>query len=246
MATFPGSFNCAKRLALASGLLASVAIAACNPTAPTADIDTGISIEPPPPPASPVAAPADNESAANLARINELAPDFMAVDSNGTTRKLSDYQGKIVVLEWTNHQCPFVGKHYGSGNMQALQAEATADGIVWLSIISSAPGQQGYVDGAAANEQTTSRGASPTAVLLDPEGTIGRLYGARTTPHMYVIDPEGVLRYMGGIDNIPSADPSDIESAQNYVRPAIASLLAGEPVATATSQPYGCSVKYAS
>lgn len=243
MTTFLGSLRRAKRWALASGLLASLAIAACNPTAPTTDGDSGLSIEPPPPPqASPVAAPADP----NRARINEPAPDFTAVDSDGTTRKLSDYQGKIVVLEWTNHQCPFVRKHYGSGNMQALQAEATAEGIVWLSVISSAPGQQGYVDGAEANEQTTSREASPTAVLLDPEGTIGRLYGARTTPHMYVIDPEGVLRYMGGIDDIPSADPSDIESAQNYVRPAIASLLAGEPVATATSQPYGCSVKYAS
>ena len=242
MVTFPRPSKHLQRLALGSSLLACFAIAACNqptqtdnrqPTAPAAQ-------------ARPVADTAAAGEVAAAARINEPAPDFTAVDSNGDTRKLSDYKGQIVILEWTNHQCPFVGKHYGSGNMQALQAEATAEGVVWLSIISSAPGQQGYVDGAGANEQTTSRGASPTAVLLDPEGTIGRLYGARTTPHMYAIDPEGILRYMGGIDSIPSADPGDIESAQNYVRPAIASLLAGEPVATPTATPYGCSVKYAS
>lgn len=244
MAILPGSFSHAKILALGGCLLASLTVVACNRSA---SVDSATAVEPAAPEANPAVTPVSStESNVNLARINEPAPEFTAVDSDGTTRKLSDYQGKIVILEWTNHECPFVGKHYGSGNMQALQADATAEGIVWLSIISSAPGQQGYVDGAGANEQTTSRGASPTAVLLDPEGTIGRLYGARTTPHMYAIDPEGILRYMGGIDNIPSADPSDIESAQNYVRPAIASLLAGEPVATATSQPYGCSVKYAS
>ncbi len=194
----------------------------------------------------PAAALVGDKTSLNLARVNEPAPDFTGVDSNGVSHTLSDYKGKVVVLEWTNHECPFVGKHYSSGNMQDLQAEATAKDVVWLSIVSSAPGQQGHVDGPEANAQTTRRDASPTAVILDPDGTIGRSYGARTTPHMYVIDSEGTLRYAGGIDNIPSADPADIASAENYVRPAIASLLSGESVEVATSQPYGCSVKYGS
>ena len=177
-------------------------------------------------------------------RINELAPDFRGIDSNGATHNLSDFSGKVVVLEWTNHQCPFVRKHYGASNMQTLQAEATDQDVVWLSIISSAPGQQGYVTAAQANELTASRGASPTAVILDPDGQIGRLYSARTTPHMYVIDPQGNLRYMGRIDNIPSADPADIAGATNYVRAALNSLQAGQPVETTVTQPYGCSVKY--
>lgn len=177
-------------------------------------------------------------------RISQTAPNFSGVDSNGATRSLSDFRGKTVVLEWTNHQCPFTGKHYTSGNMQALQAEATAQGIVWLSIISSAPGQQGYVTATEANQLTTSRNASPTAVILDPEGEIGRLYSARTTPHMYVIDPQGKLRYMGGIDNIPSADPSDVASATNYVQAALASLSSGRTVDPEVTQPYGCSIKY--
>ncbi|NET33280.1 MAG: redoxin domain-containing protein [Cyanothece sp. SIO1E1] len=177
-------------------------------------------------------------------RINELAPDFSGIDSNGVTHQLSDFRGKVVVLEWTNHQCPFVRKHYGSSNMQTLQAEATAQGVVWLSVISSAPGQQGHVTAAKANELTTSRGASPTAVILDPDGQIGRRYSARTTPHMYVIDQQGKLRYMGGIDNIPSADPADVTSATNYVQAALNSLQAGQAVETAVTQPYGCSVKY--
>ena len=179
-------------------------------------------------------------------RINELAPDFSGVDSNGATHNLSGFIGKTVVLEWTNHQCPFVGKHYGSNNMQTLQAEATDQDVVWLSIISSAPGQQGYVTAAEANDLTTSRGARPTAVILDPEGEIGRLYSARTTPHMYVIDPQGKLRYMGGIDNIPSADPADITSATNYVRATLNSLQSGQSVDPTLTQPYGCSVKYSS
>jgi peroxiredoxin len=176
--------------------------------------------------------------------INELAPDFSGIDSNGVTHNLKDFRGTTVVLEWTNHQCPFTGKHYSSGNMQALQAEATEQGIVWLSIVSSAPRQQGYVTAAEAKQITTDQKAQPTAVILDPTGEIGRLYSARTTPHMYVIDPEGTLRYMGGIDNIPSADPADIASATNYVQGALTSLSSGQPIDPNVTQPYGCSVKY--
>ncbi|MGF1535721.1 MAG: redoxin domain-containing protein, partial [Elainellaceae cyanobacterium] len=160
------------------------------------------------------------------------------------THSLSDFRGKVVVLEWTNHQCPFVGKHYGSGNMQALQADATAEGVTWLSIISSAPGKQGYVEPDKANELTESRNASPTAVLLDPKGEIGQLYDARTTPHMFVINEDGVVEYMGAIDSIPSADTADLEKAENYVEAALTSVLADQAVETAVSQPYGCSVKY--
>jgi len=151
-----------------------------------------------------------------------------------------------VVLEWTNDGCPYVGKHYGTGNMQMLQKHYTEQGVVWLSVISSAPGHQGYVDGERANQLTGDRQAAPTAVLLDPEGTVGRLYGAKTTPHMYIVDPEGTLIYMGGIDDVPSARWRDVENAENYVRTALDEALAGKPVTTAITRPYGCSVKYGS
>lgn len=176
--------------------------------------------------------------------VGAPAPAFSATDSNGIDHALADYSGRVVVLEWTNHDCPYVGKHYGAGNMQALQKQATADGIVWLSVISSAPGTQGHVSGAEANRLTTSRDAAPTAVLLDPEGTIGRAYDARTTPHMYVIDADGTLVYMGGIDDRPTTDPADLDGATNYVSAALADLAAGREVAVKTSRPYGCSVKY--
>ncbi len=179
-------------------------------------------------------------------RIGEPAPDFTSETTQGETISLSDFEGQVVVLEWTNHQCPFVGKHYSSGNMQALQQDATDQEVVWLSIISSAPGQQGYIEVAQANELTESREAVPTAVILDPEGTLGTLYAARTTPHMYVVDPEGVLQYMGAIDSIPSAQITDIDQAENYVRTALDEVLAGKPVTTSTTQPYGCTVKYGS
>ena len=182
----------------------------------------------------------------NQARINEMAPDFTGVDSNGVSHDLSDFKGKVVVLEWTNHQCPFVAKHYGSSNMQKLQKEATSKGVVWLSIISSAPDTQGYVSGTEANQLTKSRDASPTAVILDPEGNIGRLYNARTTPHMYVIAPDGVLRYMGAIDNKPRTNYADVKTENNYVSAAIDSILNNRPVETTVTQPYGCSVKYKS
>ena len=178
--------------------------------------------------------------------VGAPAPAFTGSATTGETISLADQRGKTVVLEWTNHDCPYVRKHYGSGNMQALQKEATADGVVWLSVISSAPGTQGYVEAAEADQLTASRDAAPTAVILDPEGDIGRAYGARTTPHMYVIDPDGILRYMGGIDDKPSSRPSSLEGANNFVRAALADMKAGREVATPVARPYGCSVKYRS
>ena len=171
------------------------------------------------------------------------APDFAITDSAGDTRTLAEFKGKVVVLEWTNDGCPFVQKHY-QGNMQALQAEAAEAGAVWLSVISSAPGKQGHVSGAEADALNAERGAAPTAVLFDPDGTVGRAYDAKTTPHMYVIDPAGTLVYAGGIDSIPSADPADIAEADPYFRAALQETLAGKPVSQPSTRPYGCSIKY--
>ena len=179
-------------------------------------------------------------------RVGEPAPDFIGVDSNGKTHKLSDLKGKTVILEWTNHDCPFVGKHYSTGNMQKLQKEATGDGIVWLSVISSAPGRQGHVEGAAANDLTKDRSASPSAVILDAKGDIGRAYNARTTPHMFLINEKGTLVYKGAIDDKPSANHADVPTARNYVRDALAATAAGKPVDPDTTRAYGCSVKYGS
>ena len=171
--------------------------------------------------------------------------DMTVVDSNGTTHKLSDFAGKRVVLEWTNHGCPYVKKHYRTDNMQALQREATADGdTVWLSVISSAPGKQGFVSGAEANELTVTRGAAPTAVILDADGVAGKAFSARTTPHMYVIDENQTLVYQGAIDDNRSANPATVKGAKNYVRAALADLDAGRAVAEGETSPYGCSVKY--
>lgn len=175
--------------------------------------------------------------------IGQPAPLFTGLDSNGKAVSLDDFANQTVVLEWTNNECPYVRKHYDSGNMQALQSEATAGGAVWLSIISSAPGNEGYVDGTKANKLTESRGAKPTAVVLDPTGAIGHAYEAKTTPHMFVID-KGKLAYMGGIDDIRSTRKEDIPKATNYVRAALAEIKAGKPVSTPESTPYGCSVKY--
>lgn len=186
------------------------------------------------------------QAAEPSARINAAAPDFAATDSYGKTRKLSEQKGKIVVLEWTNNGCPFVGKHYGSGNMQRLQKTYTGQGVVWFTVVSSAPGTQGYVTAAEANRDTERRGAAPTAVLLDPTGALGHLYGAQATPHMYVINAEGQLVYMGAIDDTPSADPSDIASSRNYVAAAVEELKAGKRVTVPATRAYGCSVKYAS
>ena len=172
------------------------------------------------------------------------APDFSATDSNGKIVKLSDFKGKTVVLEWTNDQCPFVKKHYKSGNMQALQKTAATSGAVWLSVISSAPGKQGHVDGAAANKLSQDRGATPTHVLLDGSGDIGRLYDAKTTPHLYIVSAQGTLVYQGGMDSNPSADPADIATATPFVKLALAETVGGKPVTQATTRPYGCSIKY--
>ncbi|MBV5284587.1 MAG: thioredoxin family protein [Methyloversatilis discipulorum] len=177
-------------------------------------------------------------------RIGEPAPTFTAVDSNGRTVKLSDFAGKTVVMEWTNHGCPYVQKWYGGG-MQALQKEATGKGAVWLTVLSSAPGTQGHVDGATANRMMKEQGAAPTHYLLDYEGKVGRAYAAQVTPHMYVIAPDGRLAYMGGIDSIASPDVNDIPKAEPLTRLAIDAVLAGKPVAKEQTRPYGCSVKYA-
>lgn len=176
--------------------------------------------------------------------IGAPAPAFTGVDTAGKTWTLEALQGQPVILEWTNHDCPYVKKHYETDNMQALQRAATADGYVWLSVISSAPGKQGHVSAAEADALTDARAAAPSAVLLDPEGEIGRAYAARTTPHMFVIDASGTLVYMGGIDDRASTDPADVGGATNYVAAAIAELAAGEPVSEPVTRPYGCSVKY--
>lgn len=176
--------------------------------------------------------------------VGKLAPQFTATDSNGKAHSLADFKGKTVVLEWTNDGCPYVKKHYGSGNMQKLQQEVTAAGGVWLTIISSAPGKQGFVNGAEANQLTTSRSAHPTAVLLDPSGAIGRAYEAQTTPHMFVIDPTGNVRYMGAIDDQPTTEVATVATARNYVREAFKAVSTGGKVAETVTDPYGCSVKY--
>ncbi|MEP9375190.1 redoxin domain-containing protein [Aquabacter sp. CN5-332] len=177
-------------------------------------------------------------------QVGQPAPDFSVVDSNGKVQSLSALKGKLVVLEWTNHDCPYVRKHYGAQNMQKLQNEAKAAGAVWLTVISSAPGEQGHVDGAKANSLSQERKATPTAVLLDADGKMGRAYGAQTTPHMYIIGADGKLLYMGGIDSIASTRVEDIEKAKPYFRDALQAALKGEQVATAVTRPYGCSVKY--
>jgi hypothetical protein len=178
--------------------------------------------------------------------VGQPAPEFSGTDISGKKISLDQYRGKTVVLEWTNPECPFVRKHYGSGNMQALQKETTAKGIVWLTIDSSAPGQQGYLTPGDADRLNKERGAAPTDMLLDPTGQIGHLYNARTTPHMFIVDPTGKLVYMGGIDDKPTTSTSDISGATNYVRAALQDMAAGKAVAAPVTRPYGCSVKYAS
>lgn len=178
------------------------------------------------------------------AKIGEPAPAFTAESADGVERSLSDYAGRTVVLEWTNHDCPYVRKHYDTGNMQALQEQATADGVVWLTVISSAPGEQGHVDGAEAKRIAAEAAASPSEILLDPEGVVGRAYGAKTTPHMYVIDRDGRLVYMGGIDDRPTTKSADVEGAENYVAATLSDLAADRPVQIPASRPYGCSIKY--
>lgn len=178
-------------------------------------------------------------------QIGEPAPDFSVVDSKGNEHSLSDYAGQTVVLEWTNHECPFVAKHYGAENMQEQQRHARDEhDVVWLSVISSKPGSQGHVSAERADELTDSRDAYPNAVLLDESGDMGHAYDARVTPHMYIIDEEGILRYMGGIDSIPSSDQDDIPDATQFVMVALDELAAGESISQSATRPYGCTVKY--
>ncbi|PYY01388.1 MAG: thioredoxin family protein [Acidobacteria bacterium] len=179
------------------------------------------------------------------AKVGDQAPDFTGTDSHGQTHKLSDYKGKFVVLEWHNNGCPFTKKHYESGNMQRLQKEWTDKGVIWFTVISSAPGAQGYVTPEQENEYLQKMHAVPTAALLDPKGEIGHLYSAKTTPHMFIINPQGQLIYNGAIDDKSTSDPGDINGAKNYVSEALQEARAGQPVAVASTRPYGCSVKYA-
>lgn len=176
--------------------------------------------------------------------VGVRAPDFTASDSNGKTVRLADFAGKPVVLEWTNAGCPFVRAHYGSGNMQTTQAAAKKAGAIWLTINSGAPGKQGHVDGAAATAEMAATKAQPTAYLLDASGGIGRLYGARTTPHIFVIDGSGRLAYAGAINDRPTADKDDARAGTNHALAAIAAVNAGKAPVPATTKPYGCSVKY--
>lgn len=177
-------------------------------------------------------------------RVSEAAPEFTGTDSHGQTHKLSDFHGKYVVLEWTNNGCPYTKKHYESGNMQALQKEWTAKGVVWLTILSSHPGAQGYMTAADENNYMKRVHATPTAAILDPTGAIGHEYDAKTTPDMYIIDPSGKLIYAGAIDNKPTTDLEDVKDATNYVSAALQDAMAGQSVAVGYTRPYGCSVKY--
>jgi peroxiredoxin len=178
-------------------------------------------------------------------RTGSPAPGFTAVDVNSKQQKLSDFKGKYVVLEWHNQGCPYTRKHYESGNMQRLQKEWTAKGVVWLTVISSAPGTQGFVTPAQEKDYLKQMNAAPTDVLLDPAGTLGRLYDAKTTPQMFVIDPGGTLIYQGAIDDKPTSDKSDTARSKNYVSAALMEAQAGKPVTEAATNPYGCSIKYA-
>jgi peroxiredoxin len=184
-------------------------------------------------------------SAAASAKVGAPAPVFTLASSNGPGVTLADLRGKVVVLEWTNHDCPYVRKHYDTQNIQALQKDVTGQGIVWLTVISSAPGTQGHVSAGQANELTKTRNASPTAVLFDPTGVVGKAYAATNTPHMYVITREGTLAYAGAIDDRPTTRKSDVQGAQNYVRAALAALAAGQPVKDPVTRAYGCTIKYA-
>jgi len=195
-----------------------------------------------------MAAKADPESLPDLLTVGSPAPAFTAADTHGASHSLAGYAGKWVVLEWFNHGCPYTKKHYalvnGVGNSQAMQQEYTRRGVIWLSVVSSGPGRQGYTSAKKAEEQARDKGAAPTAIIRDTAGVLGRLYGARNTPQYAIVDPQGVLRYAGAIDDRNSASTKDIAGATNYVRAALDAGLAGQPIAVAQTQPYGCEVKY--
>jgi AhpC/TSA family len=183
-------------------------------------------------------------SSAWAVRVGEHAPDFTATDSNGQVHKLSNYQGRFVVLEWTNRGCPYTQKHYNSGNMQRLQREWTSRGVVWLTVLSSAPGKQGYATGPEENAYLKQVNSTPTAALLDPTGALGHLYDAKTSPHMFIINPQGILLYNGAIDDRPTTDVADVATAKNYISIALEEATSGKPLTYTTTRPYGCSVKY--
>ena len=184
-------------------------------------------------------------TAAAEVAVGSAAPAFTLTDAEGASHSLSEFADKWVVLEWFNRDCPFVRKHYGSGNMQRLQVSYTGRGVAWLTIASSAPGKQGYLTPDDARQVIAEFGTGQTALLLDPDGTVGRRYGAKTTPHMFIIDPQGIVIYAGAIDDRPSVDPANIPGATNYVQQALEAALAGRPVPVAETTSYGCSVKYA-
>ena len=210
-------------------MLGALMLVACNPPAQA--------------PAKTEGAPAAAATPAAMPMAGQAAPAFTLVDSEGVRRSLADFRGRTVVLEWTNEGCPYVRKHY-TGAMQALQREAVADGVVWITIISSAPGTQGYVEGDAARQWRARNNAASTHLLLDPTGEVGKLYDAKTTPDMRIINAEGVLTFVGGIDDRPTNKVEDLEGANNFVRAALADMEAGRPVGTAFATPYGCSIKY--
>ena len=185
-----------------------------------------------------------SQSAFAAAVPGSAAPDFVLPDITGKAQKLSDYRGKYVVVEWFNQGCPFVQKHYESGNMQGLQQKYTSKGVVWLSVNSSAAGKQGNYSPAEWKKLSAERNALASAILLDADGATGKAYGAKTTPHMYIIDQKGILQYAGAIDSTPSKDADDIKTSQNYVSSALDELLSGKPVKTKSTKAYGCSVKY--
>ena len=176
--------------------------------------------------------------------VNQPAPAFTVTDTRGTSHTLDAYRGKWVVLEWFNHDCPYTKKHYSSDNMQALQRDYTAKGVVWISVVSSAPGKDGFESAADADRTTIEKKAAPSFVVRDTAGVLGRMYGARNTPQLFAIDPEGVLRYAGAIDDKPTSRAKDVKGANNYLKAALDAGLSGQPIAVATTQPYGCEVKY--
>jgi len=216
-----------------SVLLLALTLAACQPDAP-ADAPAEAS------------ASAETDASGDVSsEPGRTAPPFELVSATGATVRLADFAGRTVVLEWLNYDCPFVRKHYGGREMQARQAEAQADSVVWLSVVSSAPGEQGHFEAAEMLARTQEEGGRQQAVLLDPSGEVGRAYGALTTPHMFVISPDGRVAYNGAIDDKPSTDPATLAGARRYVPEAIAAVAAGRAPETARTQPYGCSVKYA-
>lgn len=185
-----------------------------------------------------------SEQSSRIATIGKPAPSFRLTDTNGKQRSLTDAAGKYLVLEWNNFDCPFVRKHYKSSNMQRLQKTYTSKGVLWYTVCSSAAGKQGNYTSGRLNELIKQNNAHPTAYLLDENGKTGKAYGASATPHMFIVSPKGLLIYSGALDDNPSADIADIKTATNYVQKSLDEALAGKPVSTPTSQPYGCSVKY--